>query len=860
MLVKKENSSSAQVIPLTTAFVMFRDSPGYDGNYTMSLQPMVSTEKVFYPGSNALVIGQHQTYNENTNNFSGINQGINASFGGDGGSDGWGSSVNLTAELMGDEWYKEFNRYSNWCQFSEYPNNESANYYSGATKQVVQYIPNNINEKVDVSISTVFIDVTLSDNTANSAGIKLWPNHTATDKFEIKFNGTQYFEMNNRGYIVCTAINKDPYPSYPIPDAPSAVGYALVSNDFSSHDVWRTVWTRNFDKCISVLGNTALIAFSQTEQLYTSGLTARIDNIITPNNLNVTGNDIRFYFNTTGNGVTGKVQKGNQTSVTASVTANVEYTSAINRVQDHTVTNYNWANSTGTKTLAGGGGGYSYGSTAYIPYINKNLANPTDMSTVIATSAFKGFRMASKKNIPDTYGGTILFSGNNLNQYFNQNDKFYCIGFKGVSYYADGDKVNEAYNTYNMEGKFYKFNDEHFKKINNDTFVFFDDEISKIYTCFESNHGFGVKNRKYAPIGPFFVNFTGYTYVKDIDGAMHKTFDINSSNTYSIPTVLHTINYINSFDPEVNPDPRYIITKPASSIYYSSDGYDKNFGSTDVYSYLALQLPTNIVTGTPIYFENNVTEITQLGNSIKAITGLYRNSNPLTALTAVKATFDNCINVKQMSNLFNGATALKELPSDWGNLNRLTGAPSLCQDCSALTSVPDCYSLTNLNYAPNMYRNCVNVSSMPRGNLTALTSAPAMYEGCTNLTGNYYNSMIPPVPWHTYAPNLKNASNMFADCPKITDIQTDFNSLDLDYMIKMFMNCTAITSDIGPILDYVASHFYDNTARYASAFMGCTGVKSGVSSYQDIINDPTPAYEHGPTRADMIWKPLFGLT
>ena len=123
MLIKKDNSNSAQLIPLTTAFAMFGSSKGFNGNATMSLQPMLTTEKIFFPGTNALVIGEHQTYDEDTQGFIGINQARSGyAQGGDGGGDSWGPYADITYSLTGANWFKEFNRLENWCEFSEFPN------------------------------------------------------------------------------------------------------------------------------------------------------------------------------------------------------------------------------------------------------------------------------------------------------------------------------------------------------------------------------------------------------------------------------------------------------------------------------------------------------------------------------------------------------------------------------------------------------------------------------------------------------------------------------------------------------------------------------------------------------------------
>ena len=596
------------------------------------------------------------------------------------------------------------------------------------------------------------------------------------------------------------------------------------------------------------------------ERLYFSAFTASITNYSLDNPpMTLTGDDLFFNFNTTGVNVTGTVMKLHDSTVSANVTANVNYLKIINSVSSTDVSNYKWSNTTGTTGTIGGGGGYSFSVGVYPPYSNKNIVNPIDISKVVAHDDYKIFTLSSKNNIPDTYGGAILFSGNNLSSHFNQNDKFYCIGIKGVSYYYDN-TADEIKLYDNFEGKLYKFNDEHFKKINDDTFVFFDDAISKIYTCTESTDYNGSNVRKFAPIGPFFCEYTGDTRVYDDAGIAHYTFRITSGDLYSIPTVLHTMSYIHSFDPVKNTNQKYIIAKPAGAISYNSDGFDKNHGNTETYSYLAMQLPTYVTTSTPLIFNSNITEITQLGDSVRAFTAMYSDNNKLTALTAIKSNFYSCMNIENAASLFSGASALVEVPSDFNNFNKLYYAPSMFSDCVSLTALPDFYGLHSLQFCPQMFSNCNKVTNMPLGTLTALTAAQAMFENCSSMSGNIYDKMIPPTNWEFFAPNLELADYMFANCVKITDIQTDLSATLIKSMSNMFKNCSAISSDIGPILDFVRTHFYpDQVTAFSGAFSGCTAVHSGVSSYNDIIHDVTPAYEDGPTRADVWWKPLFGI-
>jgi hypothetical protein len=864
MLVTKDNNSSAQLIPLTTSFAMFGTSKGFDGKATMSLQPLASTEKIFFPGCDALAVCQHQTYNTETHDFSGINQAITSRAGGFGGGDGWGRDVDLTARLTDAYWYKNFNRVSNWCDFSTYSTNESANYYSGATTNTVSLNIPNIYTKYDAAIRYVSLNIT--GNTPNDI-VSVWNN---SNDITIDINPLETYQANNTFYVNCSAYNNERSQETTASQyymLPAMIIFPISSNTalYDFIDKSHAITSLNYNnihifKDTTTLGSYEYVC-SVNEQLYFSAFTASIENCRLDNPpMTLTGDDLFFNFDNTGTNVTGTVTKLYDSSVTTNVTANVNYLKIINSVSSTDVSNYKWSNTTGTTGTIGGGGGYSFVAAVYPPYSNKNIVNPTDMCKVTTHDDYKIFTLSSKNNIPDTYGGAILFSGNNLNSHFNQNDKFYCIGIKGVSYYYDN-TASETELSNNFEGKLYKFNDEHFKKINDDTFVFFDDAISKIYTCTENSYTAGANIRKFAPIGPFFCEYTGDTRVYDDAGIAHYTFRITSGDLYSIPTVLHTMSYIHSFDPVKNTNQKYIIAKPAGAIQYSSDGFDKNHGNTDTYSYLALNLPTYVTTSTPLIFNSNITEITQLGDSVRAFTAMYSNNNRLTELTAIKSNFYNCMNIENAANLFSGASALVEVPSDFNNFNKLYYAPSMFSDCVSLTALPDFYGLHSLQFCPQMFSNCNKVTNMPLGTLTALTAAQAMFANCSSMSGNIYDKMIPPTNWESFAPNLELADNMFANCVKITDIQTDLSATHIRIMKDMFKNCSAITSDIGPILDFVRTRFYpDQVTAFSGAFMGCTAVHSGISSYNDIINDTTPAYEGGPTRADAWWKPLFGIT
>ena len=826
MLTKKQGNNSAAIVPVTTAYAMFGKEQAFDGKATMALQPMISEDKIFYPGTNALVIGEHQTYNTDTHDFSNINQGIDLSLytGSEIATHSWGYNNTLTGYLDSYYWRDVFNRFRNWIDYAPYPNDESANYYSGKQGQCTKYNdPEQVETEYDVNISNTYVYLTMSPNDEHSGNLSWWYSYARPqpEYYRFIYDGTSFFEMSGQYFISATIINS----AYPVTDpAYSALGITTASKDFGTYADCNRVFERLYKGILPNLSRTTLsdiwapgqyaLKFTNKvhETFYTSGVTAKAFIWSKEYDPEVTGTNLQISFDSIGQTAHGIIKKDDTHFI--NVTADVTYEHEENGEIDYDVADYNWGPITGDYETGGGGGGFSANITVYPPYANKKLLNVKNKCTLTPISDYKGYKTVINHDIPNYYGGAILFSADNLSQYFNNNEKFYCIGLKGISYTATGDSVSDSLNLGNWCGKFYKFSADHFRRINNNVFEFHDDELGNIYSCFENDQTSGAVERKFAPIGPFFVKFNGYTYVNDEHGQESKMFNITDDDNFDIPIVLNTINYIKGFDPDKEIDPRFILAKPAKSICYPyTDSFDKNQGNTDDYAYLNVYKPYMVLASEPLLFNSNVKEITYLGESCSVFTAIYRNNSPLSELTAIKSDWSHCNNVTAMSDTFRDAKKLKSIPDSWNGFDNIdnlyhtfencisleaipdswTGLETLkytnnlfC-DCKALTGIPDSWEgLGNLSQAIGMFMGCNSLKKIPESlvGLNSLTYAYAMFSGCTGLTDTFTS-------WEGLPEDVSLVA-MFSDCISLSGIPNSWEGAKYDSMAAIFQNCSAL--------------------------------------------------------------------
>lgn len=881
MLIKKSGNSTETLIPLTTGYIT--DSEHSSEAYSsFKMNMMCDTEKVVFPRENAAFAARYACFDTSKDEFVST-KGTVTTNGGGGTGGGCSYSDNPYYVNNLNAWKNDFHRISNWRDYAEYKTDEteSANYYSNDTKNVTRY--NTIVEKIAYkeSINQSF----------------------RTNSSFIPRNESAYWETRNGSwtstinfYIVDTVDDGKPDEwcyVYAENTVNSAIGgqpqtftayFSATCTNLaewaSRHRTWPT-YTQGSGlyKLYPVGGVGYLLATTANKpigsvDLYSSGLSA----IATIKDLNevstITGNDIHLKFNNEGTSVTGSAYKGNDTSHTAKITADVEYTvtekassGAPEQTSNSGFSTYDWKTN-GYITTVGGGGSFSYGFTSYLPNKNTKWAiYPRKNTKFIGYDANSYYNLSSKR-IQDSYGGSILFSGANLDNYWEDNSRYFFIGFKGMNPYVTG---SDGYTTTsnNTEIKIYEFNSDHFKKIAQNTYYFEDKDISKIYANATASIANTNYRRHYA-IGPHFYELTAYTKTYDKDSVEHYTFTMSTANniTHDVtPKVLNAIQYVNTLG--IDEADEYFIVKPSNSIGFSYDPSFCNYGNTDTYSYFAYRLPTYWNGSLPSFTINsNATEISKLGTTMKRVEYMYGSN---TNLTAIKTDWSNCTSMKQMSfhhsklkqipDNWNGLgnvtglwncfenTQLTNIPTSWVGLSKLEGAASCFTNCSNLNEIPNSWNgLPKLTTAANMFTNCTKITKIPDdwSPLTKLAYVNEMFKGCTQLTGiNSWqgatalvavNNMFAECTHLTKVPESWNGLNsvtctsgMFSNCTDLTTIPTDLFTYctNLTELAAMFSGCTALTSDVQPIMDAGNTKFgLPDWTGVSGVFKGCTRVKN----------------------------------
>lgn len=107
---------------------------------------------------------------------------------------------------------------------------------------------------------------------------------------------------------------------------------------------------------------------------------------------------------------------------------------------------------------------------------------------------------------------------------------------------------------------------------------------------------------------------------------------------------------------------------------------------------------------------------------------------------------------------------------------------STFEDDKALTHVSDLSACTNLRNMTRTYAGCVALTKIPE--LPAsVVNAQEMCQGCTELQNT---------PDATHAENLTNASGMYQDCKKLTNVSMPPNVQNMDKMLSSCINLKAM--------------------------------------------------------------------
>ena len=187
------------------------------------------------------------------------------------------------------------------------------------------------------------------------------------------------------------------------------------------------------------------------------------------------------------------------------------------------------------------------------------------------------------------------------------------------------------------------------------------------------------------------------------------------------------------------------------------------------------------------------------------------------ALTKIEGLeYLNTAEVKDMSSMFWGCSALTSLDLKNFNTQNVTSMSLMFWGCSALTSLDlKNFNTQNVTSMSLMFDGCSGLTSLDLShfNTQNVTDMRYMFSDCSGLTSldlSHFNTQ-----------NVTNMDNMFSDCSGLTSLDlSHFNTQNVTYMRRMFDGCSGLTS-----LDL--SHFNtQNVTDMGGMFRDCSGLTS----------------------------------
>ena len=212
------------------------------------------------------------------------------------------------------------------------------------------------------------------------------------------------------------------------------------------------------------------------------------------------------------------------------------------------------------------------------------------------------------------------------------------------------------------------------------------------------------------------------------------------------------------------------------------------------------------------------------------------------ALTSLDLKNFNTQNVTDMSVMFNGCSGLTSLDVSHFNTQNVTDMSVMFSDCSGLPSLDlshfNTQNVTDMRY---MFLGCSGLPSLDVShfNTQNVTDMGGMFSGCSGLPSldlSHFNTQ-----------NVTGMSVMFSGCSGLTSLDVShFNTQNVTSMRRMFSDCSGLTSldvshfntqnvtDMGGMFDYCSgltsldlSHFNtQNVTDMGGMFSGCSGLTS----------------------------------
>ena len=184
----------------------------------------------------------------------------------------------------------------------------------------------------------------------------------------------------------------------------------------------------------------------------------------------------------------------------------------------------------------------------------------------------------------------------------------------------------------------------------------------------------------------------------------------------------------------------------------------------------------------------------------------------------------NTSEVKDMSSMFWGCSALTSLDLKNFNTKNVTDMRGMFSDCATLTSI-DLKNINTQNVTDmsGMFLGCAALTSLDlqHFNTKNVTDLSSMFSGCVALTSldlKNFNTQ-----------NVTDMSSMFYDCTSLTSLDLkNFNTKKVTYMYEMFSGCAALTT--------INSNTTWQCPESKDMFAGCTKLKGAVAYNKNKVD------------------------
>ena len=187
------------------------------------------------------------------------------------------------------------------------------------------------------------------------------------------------------------------------------------------------------------------------------------------------------------------------------------------------------------------------------------------------------------------------------------------------------------------------------------------------------------------------------------------------------------------------------------------------------------------------------------------------------ALTSLDLKNFNTQNVTDMSLMFSRCVALTSLDLKDFNTQNVTDMSSMFFNCSELTSLNlKNFNTQNVTDMKAMFANCISLTSLDLKNFNTqnVTDMSWMFYNCTALTSLDLQ--------HFNTKKVTDMSSMFYNCTALTSLDLQhFNTKKVTYMYEMFSGCAALTT--------INSNTAWQCPESENMFAGCTKLKGAIA-------------------------------